>query len=230
MTDPIALVRELRPDDADVRGAWPAGERAAVLDDILATRRRSRRPVLIGIAGIAAASAAALTIALVQPAGGPPSGHRAPALPHAQLAAVTTALHHLAGVAAAGPADVGDGRFWHLRIREQQNGPEGQRNSVTSLESWTDHTGRMWRHDVLTLEGTAPQQDYYEFPAGDDQVNYPSPAYLDSLPTDPDALYSTLDAQVSGSATHEEAIFVAVGDMLRADSHLPRCAALRSRC
>ena len=214
MTDPLVLIRELRPDDATVDGFCPPADRAALLDDILATPRRTRRPLLIGIAGVAAASAAVLTIALVQPDRAPVAGSPT-ALPPARLAAVTLALHHLAGVAAARPADTGTGRYWHLRIREQQTGPEGQADSVTTLESWTDATGRIWRHDVLTVQGSPPEENYYEFSRGDDHVSYPSPEYLATLPTEPSALYDFLDDHVSGSSSHEEAIFVAVGDMLR---------------
>ena len=212
MNDPLALLSELRPDEREVDAVWPLADRAAVLDDIVVTRRRDRRPLFLGAAGVAAASAAVLTIALVPLNGSP---HRGVGMPPAQLAAVTTALNHLAGVAAAGPADTGTGSFWHLQIREQQTGPEGQRDSVTTQESWTDHTGRVWRHDVMTVQGSAPEVDYYEFAPGSDQVSYPSPAYLDTLPTEPAALYDFLDSHVSGSSSHEEAIFVAVGDMLR---------------
>jgi hypothetical protein len=116
MNDPLTLIRELRPDDADIDDSWSPAERAAVLDDILARRRRSRRPLFIGVAVVAAASAAVLTIALVQP-DRTPTSHGSTAMPSVRLAAVTVALNHLAGVAAAGPADTGTGQFWHLRIR-----------------------------------------------------------------------------------------------------------------
>jgi hypothetical protein len=128
--------------------------------------------------------------------------------------AVTTALHHLAGVAAAAPNDIGDGRYWHMVVQEQQHGPGNQPDMTSRLESWVDQDGRLWRHDVRTT-GNTQTQDYFEFAPGTYDLNYPSPDYLRTLPTDADALYDFLDAHVSGSASHEEAIFVAVGDMLR---------------
>jgi hypothetical protein len=233
--DPIDTLAQLRPVDSDLDAHWAPAHRASALDAILTTRRRSRRRWYVS-AGVAAAAAAGLAVALVRPDQAPapartsppapiavpgvPAGTRTPqssasALPPVHLVAAVSMLHHLAHLAAALPADLGDGRYWHLRIREQQHGPESQPDRDETLESWTDQDGRVWRHDVITFAGLPPQDEYYEFPAGSDQVNYPSPAYLASLPTDPDALYAFLDSHVLGSSSHEEAIFVAVGDMLR---------------
>ncbi len=107
--------------------------------------------------------------------------------------------------------------------------PRARPNTVTTQESWTDQTGRVWRHDVLSVEGSAPEEDYYEFAPGSDDVTYPTPAYLATLPTEPAALYDYLYTHVSGSASHEEAIFVAIGDMLRGGFAPPelRSAAIR---
>lgn len=42
-----------------------------------------------------------------------------------------------------------------------------------------------------------------------------SPHFLTSLPTEPDQLSAYLRARVSGSSSQDEAVFVAIGDVLR---------------
>lgn len=70
---------------------------------------------------------------------------------------------------------------------------------------------------------------YYAFPPGEDSINNPSPAFLATLPTDPAALLNYLRAHVHGSSSTDEAVFVAVGDMLSGGFAPPalRAATLR---
>ena len=181
------------------------GENSVILETLVAPQRMSRRKSLIVVGSVAAAVAALLTVPLLLPSGGPVGP------PSAQ------ALEALAA-AAAGQRPLAPGQFRHEITRSQQNG------HVTEHESWTAADGHLWRVD--SIAGTST---YYAFPPGEDDVNNPSRAFLETLPTDPAALQSYLEANVHGSSSRDEAVFVAVGDMLRGGFAPPalRAAALR---
>lgn len=234
----FSAITALRPTDDDLDAAWTPERRAAVTDRIRTAIARestteiatdpaasrhiasihrkalatpavaqgiSRRRTVLVTTGIAAAVAALLAIPLLVPSGspaGPPSA---------------SALEALAATAAA-EKPLQPGQFRHAVNQSTQNG------HVITRESWTAADGHLWRVDAAS--GTSM---YYAFPPGEDSINSPSPAFLATLPTDPAALATYLRANVHGSSSTDEAMFVAVGDMLDGGFAPPslRAAALR---
>ena len=203
----------LRPTDETLDELWPAGDRAAVLRGILATGRttprpqiavaRTRRRIALAIT-LAGAAAAAVAVPALLPAG----------VPGGATPAAAAALHRLAAVAAATPADrVGPTQYRHLIVKERQDDPSV--HQTTTMESWTAPDGRVWRRDVTVFADGHQVVDVYDFAPGGDQTADPSPSYLAGLPTTVDALRSYLRSHVSGSTSKDEAVFTAVGDMLR---------------
>lgn len=90
-------------------------------------------------------------------------------------------------------------------------------NVIETVESWRASDGRVWERDVAvditgTTFGRRPQTTTEVFPASAESAEG---AYLASLPTDGAGLDRYLRAHVSGSDSTDEAVFVAVGDMLR---------------
>ena len=223
--DAMAGVAAYRPREQDLAREWSPDRRAAVLHRILDTPRQTgagtgapgrpgrgwRRP-----AGIAAVAAGVLVGAsLLLPAD----------LPGAPTSAAAVQLERLAVTAAASPERViGAGEFLRLRTRDVQDG------AWVARVSWTDDEGRVWRVD---RGQDRPERPVWErrwtFGPGGSSVNNPSPEFLDTLPTEPDALAGYLRERVTGSTSVDEAVFVAVGDLLRTGFAPPqlRAAAIR---
>lgn len=221
----------LRPDPH-----WADADAGALIEQVLATGRAvdrdvrrtdlrligaqpHRRRIVVATGVLAAAAAAAVVIPSVLPADAP--GGASPA--------AAAALHRLARMAAHSSLDeAGPTQFRHTVESSIQSGVLGEgpdkvtgkptvlRGTLTGrLESWTSADGQVWRRDVDTDADGRTHIDTYLFAAGDDQTSYPSPHYLASLPTTPGALESYLRSHVSGSMSNDEAVFVAIGDMLR---------------
>lgn len=224
--DPMTSLAAYAPTEHDLDQEWTGERKTAVWDRVALAmespdaardadtvisaiprvqHRISRRRSLITTAAIAAAVAAIVAVPLLLPSGtpgGPPSA---------------SALAALAATA-ADQAPLAPGQYLHVTTVSQQNG------HVVTREGWTAADGEVWRVD--TAAGTST---YYVFPPGGDDFGYPSPAFLKSLPTEPAALQRYLEDHVHGSSSRDEALFVAVGDMLRGGFAPPalRAAALR---
>jgi hypothetical protein len=229
--DVLDAVSAFRPTDEQLDREWPAARRAAVLERVrtaapdapirFVARRpqhRRRRWALATVA-VGVAAAAAVAVPLLLPADAPGGSTNAGA----------ATLEKLAVAAANTPADlVQPGQFRHLVDREIQNGDQPMQ---TVHESWTAYDGRIWRKDTLLSDflGRHGVVDYYQFPPGGASVNAPTPQFLASLPTEPGELHRYLKKHVSGSTSRDEAVFVAVGDMLRGGFAPPmlRAAAIR---
>lgn len=214
-----------RPDDALLDEEWNG--RTAVLErvlgadprplagDMLVARRGRRR--WVAAAAVAAAAAAALVLGLVLPSGTPGAAPNA--------AAAT--LEQLAVRAEAAPADlVRPGQFRHLRDKEVQTGDQPH---TTVIENWTAYDGTVWSKRIgFPFAG---QTGYLQIPAAsrDSDFSWPSPKFLAALPTDVSDLRDYLRSHVSGSSSSDEAVFVAVGDMLRGGMASPalRAASIR---
>jgi hypothetical protein len=218
-------VAAYRPDDELLDSEWTGrtavlervlgADRRPVAGDVLAARRGRRRWIAAG--AVAAAAAAALVLGLVLPSGTPGAAPNA--------AAAT--LERLAVHAAAAPADlVRPGQFRHLRDKEVQTGSQPH---TTLIENWTAFDGTVWSKRIgFPFAG---QTAYLKFPVADrgSDFSWPSPQFLGSLPTDVSELRDYLRSHVSGSASKDEAVFVAVGDMLRGGMASPelRAASIR---
>jgi hypothetical protein len=213
--NPIDTVAAYRPNETTLSAEWSSGRRTAVLEkilaepavrtghDLLAIGRARRRwvPAAV-IAG--AAAAAVVAIGVVLPSGTPGA---------ATSAAAAEQLEKLAVRAEASPADlVGPGQFGHVLETFVQTGASA---GTVVNESWTGYDGTIWRRDVNGALG--PGVTYLEFPpgAGGSELSWPTPKLLASLPTNVDELNAYLRRNVTGSSSKDEAVFVAVGDLLR---------------
>lgn len=223
MTDVIAELAALRPEAATIERLWPAQQQDDTLAAVLAqdhrpdrrdhrlTRapRQTRRRRRVAGAAILAVAAAVVSLQVVLPQGGP--GGATPA--------AAAALEGLAITAAASdPADLArPGQFRHLVEQTWQAAmPErGMPAMRQTYESWIATDGRSWRRDYGNDNTGQLFDEYQAFPPGGDQTYSASPAYLASLPTDTRALQRYLRAHVTGSTSRDEAVFVAVGDLLR---------------
>jgi hypothetical protein len=214
-----------RPEDDALDAEWTG--RTAVLERVLASdarpavpglliaRRGRRRWVAAAVVGAAAAAAVVLGVAL--PSGTPGSAPNA--------AAAT--LEKLAVRAATSPADlVRPGQFRHQRDKEVQSGDQPH---TTLIEDWTSYDGTVWSKRIGFP--VAGQTEYLKFSAADrgNDFSAPSPRFLADLPTDVSTLRDYIRSRVHGSASKDEAVFVAVGDMLRGGMASPqlRAAAIR---
>lgn len=231
-TDVIQQLAHIAPAPEDLEVRWPAAQRAELSSRILSgaiggdsrlrhlpsprIRRgpRTRRRRLL----TATSLAAAVTVtALAVPA----------LLPHdvpGALSPAAAALDHLADVAARTPADrLAPGQFVHTVTRSLQVGvpenPElGAVESRIRMETWTAYDGRSWTRSTRadgTGTSTLLQKAYPQ--SGAD--------YFASLPTDPDQLGRYLRTHTHGSSSKDEAVFLAVGDLMSNDT---APAALRS--
>lgn len=189
----VAAVRQVARDDAGPRTepAW--------------LRTPRRRGIVLGLAAVAAA--AVLAIAL--PAVLPPGSFGSP------RPATAAAAERLALTAATTPSDrLGPDEFRYVVVNQRQlmEGEFGLR--VGRREEWIAADGRRW------VRTSSPGSDttVNHFPAGtDDSLNAPAPGVLVDLPREPRQLVDHLSKRVSGSSSKEEAVFVALTDLLRSD-------------
>lgn len=219
--DVLDQLRTFRPDPEALERQWPAESRAALAEQItndeVGTRARlrhrpRRRWVVAASVAVAAALAAAVPALL-------PDG-----VPGAASPAAAAALEQLARVAANAPVDTaGPGQFVHTVLREHTNGaPEGAAdgsvpNVIETRDSWRASDGRLWQRDVAvdvtrTASGSTSRTSTEVVPASEYSGEA---AHLAALPTDAGSLERYLRAHVSGSDSTDEAVFVAVGDLLR---------------
>jgi hypothetical protein len=170
-----------------------------------ATSHPRRKWLLSGALVSAAAVAAVIVTGVLLPDNAPGGPSKAGA----------ATLNRLAVTAAGGPT-VGVGQFdftWKVFAQKSADGVE------TSLQQlWTASTGEAWGYSdpgTTSKPAIAPFCIHRRAGAGDSDFDEPTPAFLATYPTNPDALNSFLRAHVHGSTSTDEAVFVAVGDMLR---------------
>lgn len=173
------------------------------------TRRRA-----LGLAVAAGAAALAVAVPAVLPAGTPGSSGPAAA----------AAAERLALTAEAMPADrIGPGQFRYVVLAEAELMEGDPGPTAVRREQWIAADGGRWER--VTRPGAGTVVDH--FPArGDGGFTAPTPGLLAGLPRDPRQLVDFLLPRVEGSASPQEAVFVALADMLRsdlADSRLRAC-------
>jgi hypothetical protein len=185
-----------------------------------------RRPVSLfaaaaGVVGLAAAIAAGVVVV-------PVIGDRGRV--GLSIAAAET-LHQLAAEAGNQPTDLARiGQFRYVKIAETHTmeTSDGTAASAPSYsEEWIAADGTVWSRKT----GPSGQVDRARFApeTGSGQGTY-SRAYLAGLPADPEQLYKRLRKDATGSSSEDEAVFVAVGDMLRTQVAAPvlRAAAINA--
>ncbi|MGN6606239.1 MAG: hypothetical protein ACTHMS_04415 [Jatrophihabitans sp.] len=203
MTDDLVeRLARYRPTTAGLGDEWPDAARSALCAETMATddgvvrfvaSRPSRRRWLAPVAASAAVLTAVGAVAAL--GGGDTSGDDGgPSLSGGGTSFATTALSDRPDVAA--------GQFWFVDVRD---------GATTTLTSWSDARGDQ---TYLRDHGC----EYY--PVARAGFETPSVAFFADLPTDPTALLARMRREVSGSASQDEAVFVAVGDSLRLTSGL----------
>lgn len=212
MSTTIDRLRTARPDDAALRELYvdPTAARSAMLASAhrahrahlshrassrQTARQRTRRTRRLGAAAVLLAGGLGVQ-ALATPA-------------QADLGA-------LAASAAQQPADVLQPGEW-LRVSTtsvQRNGLlDGNRDVYAQRRTiWTSWEGRVVVREVRP--GEYDTISPLPVPAEPGYAT-PTPAFIAALPDSPTALRDRLDRTVSGSNSHEEAVYVALTDLLR---------------
>ena len=227
---PASTLESLRPSQDRLEAQWPQLARNSTLENIILSKKGPeaaaatgpsqvrRRPALLMIA-----VAGAATI-LVVASGVLPTG--APGLSSADAAT----LNRLATAAGSTPADlVPPGEYKHFVFRTDATFETASGTThppVLRTDLWVDSNGASWRRET---EQNGSAHRYHFAPSTESNANNPSPTFLASLPTDSDELYRYLRDHAHGSSSTDEAVLVAVGDLLRTQMASPelRAAAVR---
>lgn len=202
--DLIQSLSVARPTDADLTSEWPAEERAALWTRISQDGARegagghpARRTAWLVAAAVLIGSAAVPTVIS--------SGQ----------ASARGDLLQLALVAAEADAPViAPGTYLHVKTESLQKNSElfgdGQRFE-TDREQWIRWDGPRWAIDTRPSAGWS---EYHRF-GRPVRVGFgdPTPEFVAGLPDHPSALRGYLDDTVSGSNSHEQALFVAIRDL-----------------
>lgn len=208
MTELITRLAEARPTNADLEAAWPSTARRDLLDRVREQagadpqqRPRHRTRWLM------AAAVAALTLIVPMTLNGGDAHARAEILRLAAVAANSEAVAFRPGT------------YLHVKTESVQRqrpliGDGSTRD--TNRESWVGWDGSTWAVDTRPSAGWT---EHHFFPASiQPSFGSPTPEFVAQLPDGPAELRAHLDRTVSGSNSHEEALFVAVTDL--ASSHL----------
>ncbi|WP_244929022.1 hypothetical protein [Nocardioides sp. W7] len=213
MTDLMNRLTHARPTDADLRAAWPDEERAILLDEIDARAASAGRRPRRRVVWLAAAAVTAVAVVPTVVDGGDAEA-RAEIL---RLASVASSAEGLAFT---------PGTYLHVKtesVQENSRLLSDGRTLDTNREAWVRWDGTTWAIDTRPSVGWT---EYHYFPASTEDSSFgsPTPEFVAQLPDGPAELREYLDATVSGSNSHDEALFVAVTDL--AHSHLLDPAAL----
>jgi hypothetical protein len=201
MTDLMQRLEAARPTQTELDNTWAPPERGAVLARVLRSRPPARRRARYWLAAAAVVGAVAI----------------APTVVDTDRAAEAAQLRLLAARAASADVPtIAPGSFLHVSYESTQHNSalfgDGKKSSK-HRESWIRWDGTIWVVDTEQPEGWR----YYEVFERPERPEYglPTPEYAASLPDDADALRAHLDEHVSGSSSHEEAIFTAITDLAR---------------
>jgi hypothetical protein len=213
MNDLLTTLTNARPTEVELDAAWPVEERQTLRDAIInegtttlrnrqsssASRRHTRRGALL-------ATAAAVTGFAVFPF----------AFDGSDAAAAD--LLTLADVAdnAAEWEPLAPGQYLHVRLESvQRNSGLFGDGAVfdTDREQWVSWQGDKWAIDTRPSAGYS-EYHFFERPENPNLESV-TPQFAAALPDNPDALAAYLHDHVSGSNSHEEAMFVAITDLAR---------------
>lgn len=223
MSDPIERLSAYRPSQADMDAEWSPLARAhlrvrTLADPVDHSRVRSRlRRQVRSLAPIAACVAvlALITGIVVAVVNGGASSRRGGDLQPGAVGPGTVTAHHHAATLTDTPR-VGAHQFAYRESRQIQVGADGKATGSGPddmvLRDWVAPDGT----DESVRSGSQNGCETFGAGGGD----FDTQPKLDALPTDPDALKTYLRAHVQGSSSHDEAVFVAVGDMLRTNDLL----------
>ncbi len=212
MTDLMQRLQHARPTAVELDTMWTRDKRATVLGRVLADATPGRRPRrTTWLAAAAVASALVVVPSIVD--GGSSTAQ-------ADLRALA-----MAAVSADGPV-IAEGTYLHVKTEAIQRNSRifgDGRTLDTNRESWTRWDGSVWAIDTRPSEGWT---EYLRFPRPEEpDLSGPTPEFAASLPDDPEELRAYLNEHVSGSSSHEEAIFSAVTGWARSHFLPPKTLA-----
>ena len=213
MSDPVDVLAGARPTAAELDAQFSPERAVALLDRV---RTAASEPIALTSARPAAPRRGRrwLAVAAVAAVG--------PSLISPQSASAT-ALSHLATTAASqddGPIPAG--KYVHLSITETQSGaavvgdpPQPGAQAPTAQPASGTFTREVWiRADGMTWFKDMVDGRTFTWTANQGTALF-SPSTVASLPTTADDLEAWLRANSSGSNSPNEAVFAAVGDLLR---------------
>jgi hypothetical protein len=213
-TDLIDALSAAAPRAEVLEAEWPSTARQALLARImsdelsspprvrpLASRRRALLAPLATSAAVLAAVAGATALVRSDDAG-----------------------HGVAGGFDPGPLTATQrvlaGQYTYRADTTYKVAADGDAKVIERSEDWTAPDGENWSRRV-----DGARSYCFDFPRqGAASIHSPTQAVFDSLPTEPDALNSYLREHAEGSTSRDEAVFVAVGDMLRTEDGLASSA------
>ncbi|HEV7204393.1 MAG TPA: hypothetical protein VGN18_07250 [Jatrophihabitans sp.] len=205
--DPIGRLAAYRPTPTSVLDEWDARARDEARSRVLAAPvarmhfrpARRTRTLIAPLAAVAAV--VALIGGIVYATTGSGDDHAQPAGPVYQAPSYRdTPL-------------VGPGRYSHRTVTSYKLTPGHDPLVTGTSQDWIAPTGQVWSR--RTTPGAADKCYHFPFSAPA-TFDSPSQAFVAALPTDPSALLGYFRTHVSGSSSRDEAVFLAVGDMLRA--------------
>lgn len=126
----------------------------------------------------------------------------------------------MAAARSDGPA-IAPGTFLHVKTEALQKNSrifDDGKTLDTNREQWVRWDGVTWAIDTRPSAGWT---EYHQFPKND----WFTPERAAELPQDPDDLRAYFDRTISGSNSHEEAIFVVVTDWVRSNLLPPKTLA-----
>jgi hypothetical protein len=208
--DPIGRLAAFRPTAASVQEEWTGAVRDDVRARVLAGTagapprlrfRPVRRPHTVLAPLVAAAAVVALIGGIVVYAtDGSGDGATQPAGPIYRAPSYRDT------------AIVGAGQFSHRTVTTYQVVPGHDPKIEGTSSDWVAPDGTVWSKRTTT---GAADECYHFGHTGSPDFGSPDQAFVDALPTDPSQLLPYLRSHVSGSTSRDEAVFVAVGDLLR---------------
>lgn len=192
------LLDRTRPTRDAVAGEWTPADSVRILETVKSTPtpRRHARRWLIGAA--AAGVAGALTVPALVPGWFLPSASAAELEPVAAAAGARPSLTWA------------EGQFLHTRTTTSQH--DRDVNSDRVIDDWRTPDGWTWSRRG---KAAATPTEFYIFGPG---WGWMRPGFAATMPTEPHLLDAFLRARVSGSSSQDEAVFVAIGDMLRQEA------------
>lgn len=212
------LIERSRPEPEGLDAEWTPEVQAETLREVTGPGRRPRyelhpvrRRVLVGAAAVAGLMLVAVPV--MMPGWFQSSAAAAPLNSLADKTSLTT-----------GPMWA-DGQFLHVQTvsRQDEGGPDGEVPSHLPAvrDDWIAPDGWVW-----SKTDSEKRPDHYIFPPLDGWMR---PGYAATMPTEPHALDAFLRARAMGSSSQDEAVFVAINEMLKAEAAPPavRAAAIR---
>ncbi|MFC5824189.1 CU044_5270 family protein [Nonomuraea insulae] len=212
----LELIKRLRSEVAETAPDALTGARGRLLTVMARTSapRRSRRPLTMRVAGLAAAVAAATAVVI---ATGQAAAPVKPPSSAGEVLPLTSAKNILlVAAASAERTPLGSGTYWHVRRESEDGRPRG--------ETWTTRDGRRWsRYVPGNRDGVVkePSADFWLGP-GSTKVGFED---LEALPTDPEELKQRVVGAQQG-ATGE--LDIALLPLISLIAELPAPAEVRS--